>query len=60
MAARRVGTDGFEVECIVLNGRPTMRVCQLGYVVAYVHSVRELAAIVALEDLVEVVSLPRR
>lgn len=59
--SRWVGTGGIEVECIVLDGRQTLRVTWAGgrnrYVLAYCRSVRELARHVDLADLVEVASL---
>ncbi|MBB5630408.1 transposase [Sphaerisporangium krabiense] len=58
--ARWVGGGGHLVEAIRLDGRPLLRVSQYGYLVAYCRSVAELAAHVALEDLVEVIPLRAR
>ncbi len=62
--SRWIGTNGIEVEHIVLNGRPTLRVCWTGgrnrYIVAYCRSIAELARHVDLADLVEVVALADR
>lgn len=57
---RWVGTDGWEVEGIVLDGRPLLRVQHLGYLVAYCRTVSEVAQHVDLADLVEVVPLPHQ
>ncbi|GII89723.1 hypothetical protein Ssi03_77130 [Sphaerisporangium siamense] len=48
------------IDRIVLNGRQVLRIRQYGVLVAYARSVAEVAEHVALEDLVEVVSLPSR
>jgi hypothetical protein len=58
--SRWVGVGGWEVELVVLNGRPRLRVRHLGYHVAYCRTVSELAAHVDLADLVEVVEMPAR
>jgi hypothetical protein len=59
-----VGTAGIEVEHIVLNGRPTLRVSWVGgrnrYIVAYCRSVAELSRHVDLADVVEVVPIAER
>ncbi|MFI7630292.1 transposase [Microbispora rosea] len=54
---RWVGVDGWTVELVRLNGRPLLRVRHLGYHVAYCADVREVAKLVDLADLVEVVPL---
>ncbi len=60
---RWVGTRGYEVEAIILNDRPVLRVCQRIeerlYLIAYARSVAEVALHVDLADLVEVVELRR-
>ncbi|WP_424536903.1 transposase [Sphaerisporangium viridialbum] len=64
VGARFVGTDSIEVEHIVLNGRPRLRVFWAGdwnrYVIAYCKTVAELREHVDLADLVEVVYLANR
>ncbi|WP_405140677.1 transposase [Sphaerisporangium sp. NBC_01403] len=64
MTARFVGTNGIEVERIVLNGRPRLRVSWADgrnrHVIAYCKTVSELREHVDLADLVEVVSLANR
>jgi hypothetical protein len=64
VGARWIGTDGIEIELIVLNGRSTLRVSWVGgrnrYTVAYCRSVAELSRYVDLADLVEVVPIAER
>nr|WP_189181944.1 transposase [Microbispora rosea] len=54
---RWVSSDGHEVDPVVIEGRPLLRVRHLGYHVGYCGSVAEVAAHVDLADLVEVVEL---
>ncbi|GAA0386210.1 hypothetical protein GCM10009530_41490 [Microbispora corallina] len=53
-----VGVNGYEVDCVVLDGRGLLRVRHLGYHVGFCASVAEVARYVDLADLVEVVELP--
>ncbi|MEU7891764.1 hypothetical protein AB0B45_02740 [Nonomuraea sp. NPDC049152] len=56
-----LGPDGMEVEHIILNGRPCLRVCHwvrgTRYLVAYCWHPRQVAQHVDLSELVEVVDL---
>ncbi|KAB8184441.1 transposase [Microbispora catharanthi] len=54
---RWVSSEGHEVDSIVIEGRPLLRVRHLGYHIGYCASVAEVAAHVDLADLVEVVDL---
>ncbi|MBN6054579.1 transposase [Nonomuraea sp. RK-328] len=61
MDSRWVGPDGFEILPGLREGRQVLRVCRDGRVVADCFSVAEVAALVDLADLCEVVTLrPRR
>lgn len=57
--SRWVGVGGYEVDVIVLNRRQVLRVRHLGYHIAYCRTVGELARVVDLADLVEVIELSR-
>ena len=58
------GPDGIEVEPIILDDRPRLRVSQTvngrRYLLGYCATVRQVARHVALADLVEVIRLPVR
>ncbi|MFF4776826.1 transposase [Microtetraspora fusca] len=60
--ARWVGTDGYEVEHILLDRRPVLRVSRtvsgVRFLVAYCGSVAEVRGHVDLATLVEVVDFP--
>ncbi|WP_214415403.1 transposase [Sphaerisporangium fuscum] len=56
--SRWVGSRGFEVEAIRLDGRALLRVRQYGFLVAYCGSVTEVARHVDLDDLVELIPFP--
>ncbi|WP_169950039.1 transposase [Microbispora sp. H11081] len=56
---RWVSSEGHEIDPVVIEGRPLLRVRHLGYHVGYCASVAEVAAHVDLADLVEVVELRR-
>ncbi|WP_344547229.1 hypothetical protein [Actinomadura fulvescens] len=63
MGMRWVAPDGWDVEHIVLNGRPCLRARRHGYLQGYCYSIEELARLLdrwglALEYLVE--TLPHR
>ena len=57
------GPDGIEVEAIVLNGRPRLRVSQRvngrRYLLSYCRTIRDVEQHVDLADLVEVIAFPR-
>ncbi|MEV4569270.1 hypothetical protein AB0K12_36340 [Nonomuraea sp. NPDC049419] len=57
---RWVGVDGWEVVGAVRAGRQVLRVRRNGWVVADCTSVAEVASLVDLADLCEVVEFPRR
>ncbi|MEV0594522.1 transposase [Nonomuraea cavernae] len=59
MDRRWVGTDGIEVIPMVRAGRQVLRVRRHGGLVADCVSVAEVARLVDLADLCEVVELPR-
>lgn len=53
--SRWIGTDGWEVEPIRLNGSTVLRIRHLGYHVAYARSIAELIRHgINIGDLVEV------
>ncbi|MGW4637341.1 transposase [Sphaerisporangium sp. NPDC004334] len=54
-----VGGEGYEVEPIRLDGHTLLRVRQHGVLIAYCRSVAEVASIVDLDELVELVILPQ-
>ncbi|MFG1696858.1 transposase [Nonomuraea sp. NPDC049309] len=60
MARRWVGLDGWEVVGAVRRGRQVLRVRRNGWVVADCTSVAEVAALVDLADLCEVIDFPAR
>jgi hypothetical protein len=56
--SRWIGTDGWEVEPIRLNGSTVLRIRHLGYHVAYARSIADLARHgIDIADLVEVTDL---
>ncbi|GAB3899835.1 hypothetical protein GCM10027612_60420 [Microbispora bryophytorum subsp. camponoti] len=52
-----MSSEGHEVDPVVIEGRPLLRVRHRGYHIGYCASVAEVAAHVDLADLVEVVDL---
>ncbi|MCW2877713.1 MAG: hypothetical protein JWQ95_1813 [Sphaerisporangium sp.] len=56
--SRWVGSNGYEVEPIRLDGRTLLRVRQYGVLVSYCSSVAEVSKYVDLDELVELVTLP--
>ncbi|NUR84288.1 MAG: transposase [Nonomuraea sp.] len=60
MDRRWVGVDGYEVVAAVRAGRQVLRVRRNGWLVADCRSVAEVARLVDLADLCEVVELPAR
>ncbi|TDD11014.1 transposase [Nonomuraea deserti] len=60
MDRRWVGLDGYEVVAAVRGGRQVLRVRRHGWMVADCVSVAEVARLVDLADLCEVIELPAR
>jgi hypothetical protein len=60
MGRRWVGPDGYEIVPADHDGRQVLRVLRDGRVVADCRSVDDVARIVDLADLCEVIPLPRR
>jgi hypothetical protein len=59
MGARWVGSDGFTVEAITLNGRDILRVTKHGYFIADCDNVEDLCRCgLEIADLAEVILFP--
>jgi hypothetical protein len=60
MGRRWVGPDGYEIVSANPDGRQVLRVLRNGRIVADCRSVEDVARIVDLADLCEVIPMPRR
>ncbi|MDF5758193.1 hypothetical protein [Spongiactinospora sp. TRM90649] len=58
MATRRwAGENGVEIETTILKGREAFRLSKDGYFIAYCATMDDVARIVSLDSLVEIVDL---